>query len=203
MIENHFLSPFEGSNHRSSVADYHQQGGLIAWSEFIQRLCRLHAALELPQPSAETCCRLLYRFDVSGQGSVNVQAFAVHACDLLQHIAAQSTSSETKTAVTTAVLNSFGRPNVEAFTTPKAVRKLFTARAQAATQFCEISPPDDECAEVHDRRQTIEREMELLAMGNSRLAKIRHLPVTRLLRYDFASDCEMVCSNSNTDHSGY
>jgi hypothetical protein len=117
----------------------------------------------------------------------------------------------------TAVLNSRWRPNVEVFTTAKAVRNLFAARARAATYELDKASSGMACSSSSSSRQLshlhcdqgvggriskeqiadFSVEMALLEEGNSRLARITSLPVTRLLRcaaftHSSRSACESI-----------
>lgn len=202
-----------GAEDRQSGLQSIQGEILVPWFEFLDGLIGFHAALGLPEPSASKSCRLLYRFDRLGEGEIDVSSFVEHVrttliefCDTNERPRSVLTFAQSETQ-TTAVLNSRGRPDVETFTTAKAVRKLFTARARAASHELDmaslgtIPTPSSSGLQLfslacdqqagdryhlgskhHQRNSRYCLEMALLEEGNSRLSKIHRLPVTRILR---------------------
>lgn len=119
-------------------------------------------------------CRLLYRFDVHCNGFIPVNlVIETTLSDLklmfeeTQNAPVKARLSKCKSAVT-----SKWRPDVDAFTTTDGVRKLFTARAKKQQQERVL------CGSKSDA------VLELMSSGNTRLAHIRSLPVSRMLRYE-------------------
>lgn len=169
----------------------------LLWNEFLVTLDRFHAAIGIDFSPAEDKCRLLYRFDSYGVGKVSASAFVDHVIDTLRHL--QDARNDFRARLQfdkakprrTAVLNSRLRPNVETFTSADAVRSLFAARALAANRESKHTISSERLSSTTADRQApspqqsrYQQQLELMAEGNARLASMRSLPVTRLVRYE-------------------
>lgn len=157
----------------------------MSWRDFVDALCRFHSTL-LAQSNNATrdekevaiglltvpdCCRLLYRFDVKSSGWISARLF--------QQCVVSSLGGELKkTKQLTAVRNA-RRPDVDAFSTPNAVQKLFLARAQQQRKPQSPTTQPMTSSDVQSTRKS------LVHAGNTHLARIRSLPVSKLLRYAF------------------
>lgn len=178
--------------------DEHQDA--MPYSDFVDSLRRFHEALthnysssgskeHEKEPtivlSASNCCRLLYRFDVHCSGWISARLFQQSVISSFRKDTSKSNNSrqslstpaKKKMKQRTAVRNA-KRPDVDAFSTPNAVQKLFLARAQHQQH-----KPHDSTSRATTASDTASTRKALMHAGNTHLARIRSLPVSKLLRY--------------------
>jgi alpha-tubulin suppressor-like RCC1 family protein len=143
----------------------------LPWQAFAVGVWRLHEQLHWKMETQDLC-RLLYHFDQSGSGQIACQNFVrclLRAAKASHPLELESLLLRNRGCLARSRLQ---RPNLETFSTTGAVRKLYKSRSVEQLEM-PMTPPDASDNEV----------ARLLHRGNSRLARIRCLPVTRLLRY--------------------
>lgn len=187
----HFRPP-PGDSFRHSD-DEHEDAAL--WRHFVDLLSRFHEELAHSSSGkrnekepvvvlpASDCCRILYRFDVHCRGRISTRLFQQCVIASLRDNSKSSTTNRVSASGTigkqlTAVRNA-KRPDVDAFSTPNAVQKLFLARAQL-NQKCKPQSPNSQATTSNEGVST---RKSLVSAGNTHLARIRSLPVSKLLRY--------------------
>lgn len=145
----------------------------LPYDEFLRCLHAFHSALVdssfddgMAVLSPLNSCRLLYRFDTRCSGNIAAHLFVQRVAASLRERTATAVSytSPLTTAVRTAK-----RPDADAFSTPSAVHKLYLARSHTSTGTLRAK----------SARAT---RSALVQTGNSHLARIRNLPVSKLLR---------------------
>lgn len=155
-----------------------EQKRCIPWKDFITRLSAFNNALATSRCTSDynsggvsDYCRLLYRFDVHCNGMISVDLVMETMISDLKMLFEQAPvppaklrASKRKSAVT-----SKWRPDIETFTTTEAVRKLFVARSEKQQEQV-----------LRDNKS--DTVLELMSSGNTRLARIRSLPVSRMIR---------------------
>ncbi|GLE05238.1 hypothetical protein PINS_up014238 [Pythium insidiosum] len=142
-------------------------GEWVPWNRVVRALRELHRQAGEPALSATDICRLLYRFDRRGDGRIVVQDVLGAFGRVLQlQCRPQSTAERTPHVA----VSSRRPPDVDAFMTSDALRRLYASRSHRPDQPERQAPPHATEASA------------LRRVANSRLAQIRQLPVTQLLR---------------------
>jgi hypothetical protein len=160
------------SNNDDFVSDTRDEKLVVPWPDFLEGLKSFHSLLGLRSVPPADCCRLLYRFDLGGNGRISTQAFQTALLTALDELPRSTkqrdlTKARMPAKLKVAIANGHRRPNVEAFTSSEAVHKLFAARAKTCQ---DSSSPKARTATF------------LRASANSHLARIRNLPISQLLR---------------------
>lgn len=172
---------------------------IVPWSDFVVSLRSFHNILgRKPLPRSD-CCRLLYRFDTQGNGLISTRSYQKSLLHTLDEIdaatqgydfmnvrkAQPNKKPKGKQSLKVAIANGHRRPNVELFTSSEAVHKLFAARAKTCKSSKSLSrtPSNDT---VQSTCTATSRANDAAAAfrvsANTHLARIRNLPISRLLR---------------------
>ncbi|KAE9359289.1 hypothetical protein PF008_g2287 [Phytophthora fragariae] len=160
---------------------------MVPWQEFVESLTSFHMILGLTALCPSDCCRLLYRFDIQGNGRISIQTFRdtlLHALDDIDAATNEFDFTKSRTSKPSHALNGkrplkvaiatgHRRPDLELFTSSEAVHKLFAARAN-------IRP--DNSTRTKTTSTSTNVVTALRASANTHLARIRNLPISHLLR---------------------